>query len=218
MDGSIGKYWRQKLEQCKKRLEKNNFKVYLAKDHQDAGRIVMKKIMPDITVKSVSWGDSLTLYATGILDEMRRNPDLRIIETFAENVPREQIMERRRQALLADLFFTGSNAVTETGKLVNLDMVGNRTGAITFGPLNVIIVAGRNKIVPDVAAAMGRIKSYTAPLNALRHANLKTPCVRTSSCSDCSSTDRICNTWTITEKSFPPGRIRVVLINKDLGL
>jgi L-lactate utilization protein LutB len=218
MDNSIKKYWKQRLETCIKSLESNNFGAYLAKDRKDAKRIVMEDILPGIRVKSVSWGDSLTFYSTKILDEMRRNPDINVLETFAENVPREEIIERRRQALLTDLFFTGSNAVTETGKLVNLDMIGNRTGAITFGPLNVIIFAGRNKIVSNVEAAMSRIKSYAAPVNAIRHPHLKTPCKKTAYCMDCKSPDRICNSWTITEKSFPKGRIKIVLINEDLGL
>lgn len=218
MDNSIKKYWKKRLETCRKSLESNNFGAYLANDRKDAKRIVMEDILPGIRVKSVSWGDSLTFYATEILDEMRRNPDINVLETFAENVPREEIIERRRQALLTDLFFTGSNAVTETGKLVNLDMIGNRTGAITFGPLNVIIFAGRNKIVSNVEAAMSRIKSYAAPVNAIRHPDLKTPCQKTAYCMDCKSPDRICNSWTITEKSFPKGRIKIVLINEDLGL
>ena len=206
------------MKSVKKSLERNNFGAYIAHDRKEAKRIVTKDILPEIGVKSVSWGDSLTFYATEVLDEMRQNPDIDVLETFAENVPREEIIERRRQALLTDLFFTGSNAVTETGKLVNLDMIGNRTGAITFGPLNVIIFAGRNKIVSDVETAMKRIKSYAAPVNAIRHSGLKTPCMKTSFCTDCKSPDRICNTWTITEKSFPKRRIRVVLINEDLGL
>ena len=218
MDNSIKKYWKKRLETCRKSLESNNFGAYLANDRKDAKRIVMEDILPGIRVKSVSWGDSLTFYATEILDEIKRNPDINVLETFAENVPREEIIERRRQALLTDLFFTGSNAVTETGKLVNLDMIGNRTGAITFGPLNVIIFAGRNKIVSNVEAAMSRIKSYAAPVNAIRHPDLKTPCQKTAYCMDCKSPDRICNSWTITEKSFPKGRIKIVLINEDLGL
>ena len=218
MNNHIKKYWELRLEKCKKSLERNNFGAYIAHDRKEAKRIVTKDILPEIGVKSVSWGDSLTFYATEVLDEMRQNPDIDVLETFAENVPREEIIERRRQALLTDLFFTGSNAVTETGKLVNLDMIGNRTGAITFGPLNVIIFAGRNKIVSDVETAMKRIKSYAAPVNAIRHSGLKTPCMKTSFCTDCKSPDRICNTWTITEKSFPERRIRVVLINEDLGL
>ena len=218
MDNYIEKYWELRLNKCKKSLEDNNFEAYIADNCNDAKKTVIEKILPKIEVKSVSWGDSLTLYATEVLDEMKRNSDIDVLETFAQNVSREEIIERRRQALLVDLFFTGSNAITETGKLVNLDMLGNRIGAITFGPKNVIIFAGRNKIVSDVETGMRRIKSYAAPVNAIRHPDLKTPCMKTSYCMDCKSPDRICNTWAITEKSFPEGRIKVVLINEDLGL
>jgi L-lactate utilization protein LutB len=218
MNQHLQQYWKLRLEKCQKSLASNNFGAYLANDHKDAKRIVMEEILPGIGPKSASWGDSMTLHATGILEEIKQSPAIDVVETFAGNVPREELIERRRQALLTDLFFTGSNAVTETGKLVNLDMIGNRTGAITFGPLNVVIVVGRNKIVPDVAAAMQRIKSCAAPANAIRHPGLKTPCIKTACCMDCKSPDRICNTWTITEKSFPKKRISVVLINEDLGL
>ena len=214
----IEKYWTLRLENCRKSLENNNFEAFLADNCKDAKRIVIEEILPKTEVKSVSWGDSLTLHSTKVLDVIKQNPDIDVLETFAPNVPREEIIERRRQALLVDLFFTGTNAVTETGKLVNLDMIGNRVGAITFGPKNVIIFIGRNKIVSDVETAMNRIKSYAAPVNAIRHPDLKTPCIKTSYCTDCKSPDRICNTWTITEKSFPKGRIKVVLINRDLGL
>lgn len=116
-----------------------------------------------------------------------------------------------------DLFLTGSNAVTESGILVNLDMIGNRVAALIFGPKYVLIVVGRNKLVPDLERGMARVKNVAAPLNAIRH-NCKTPCVTTSFCHDCQSPDRICNTWMITEKAYPKGRIKVVLINEDLGL
>ena len=218
MEHSIEEYWKMRLERCRRALEKNNFQVFLADNAVDARGIVLNDILPGISVRSVSWGDSLMLHATGILEDMRQDPDIEMIETFAEGVSREEIIERRRQALLVDLFFTGSNAVTETGNLVNLDMIGNRVGAITFGPKNVILFVGRNKIVADLQDAMDRIRNYAAPLNAIRHSNFRTPCRETSECMDCQSPDRICNTWTITEKSFPKGRIKVVLINEDIGL
>lgn len=212
------KYWHLRLERCKASLEKNNFVVFLVETCHEARRLVMETILPAAGAKRVSWGDSLTLYATGILDEIRGNAGIDLIETFEESLPRHQIMDRRRQALSADLFFTGTNAVTESGKLVNLDMVGNRVSAMVFGPKGVIVLAGRNKIVPGVEEAMERIKGVAAPLNAMRHSDLKTPCRETGRCMECDSPDRICNVWCITEKSFPPGRIRVVLINGDEGL
>ena len=118
--------------------------------------------------------------------------------------------------MLVDLFVTGTNAVTESGQLVNLDMIGNRVGAVTFGPKHVIILVGRNKIVPDLESAMFRVQNYAAPVNTMR-LDKKTPCAKTSFCADCKSPDRICNYWTITEKSFPKNRVKIVLINKDMG-
>ncbi|GBC61656.1 lactate utilization protein [Desulfonema ishimotonii] len=210
-------YWTARMTRCKEALEKNNFTVYLADTAAAACQIALETVIPAIRPGSFSWGDSLTYFSTGLPEILKQRADLRCVETFAENVSREEIMERRRQALLVDLFITGTNAVTESGKLVNLDMVGNRVAGITFGPKHVLLFIGRNKIVADTGAAMARIKHYAAPVNAIRH-DCKTPCVKTGTCMDCKSPDRICNTWTITEKSYPEGRIQVILINEDLGL
>ena len=213
----ISKYWERRLSDCKNSLEKNNFDAFIAETPSEAKRIVIDKILPLIDIKSVSWGDSLTLYSTEILEYFRSKSEIKLIETFAENISREKIMERRRKAILADLFFTGTNAVVDSGMLVNLDMIGNRVGGIIFGPKYVVIMVGRNKIVQNLDEAMKRIKNIAAPQNAIRHSQ-KTPCVKTSYCMDCKSPDRICNIWTIHEKSYPKGRIKVILINRDLGL
>ncbi len=218
MKTDLDTYWKLRLERCVQALKNNHFGAWLAENRDDARSIVMESILPHIPVQSVSWGDSITFHATGVLNAIRQNPRIRVLETFAQDLTFDEKIERRRQALLVDLFFTGSNAVTEAGQLVNLDMIGNRVGGIAFGPRHVVILAGRNKLVDDVDAAMQRIRSYAAPVNAIRHANFKTPCMKTGRCMDCSSPDRICNTWTITEKSFPRERIHVVLINEDLGL
>ncbi len=211
-------YWQLRLHRCSEALDKNNFSAFIAQDPEEAKEIILQQILPDITVRTASWGDSQTLRSTGILELIDQDSSIELIKTFDSTVSREEIIERRRRALLVDLFFSGSNAVTECGKLVNLDMVGNRTAGITFGPRHVVLCIGRNKIVPNVERAMERIKNQAAPMNAIRHPGFKTPCVTTSYCADCSSPDRICNTWTITEKSYPKARIKVILINQDLGL
>ena len=211
------KYWELRIDNCRGALEKNNFSAFVAETPSDAKNILVDRILPEIEVASVSWGDSMTLYETGILPYFREKSEIELIETFDKNISREKSMERRREAILTDLFLTGSNAVIESGMLVNLDMIGNRVGGITFGPKSVVIVVGRNKIVPTLEDAMNRIKNFAAPANAIRHGK-KTPCVKTSYCMDCSSPDRICNIWTIHEKSHPKGRINVILINRDLGL
>ena len=216
MENPIDNYWKARLADLKKALEANNFEVFVANNINEAKNIVLEKIIPKTAAKSVSWGGSLTFIATKLYDALKKSSDLKVLDTFDKNLPPEESLERRRQSLLVDLFITGSNAVTETGQLVNLDMFGNRVAAITFGPKNVVILLGRNKIVPDLDVAMFRIKNYAAPVNAIR-LDKKTPCVKTSYCEECKSPDRICNTWTITEKSFPKGRVKVILINDDLG-
>jgi len=212
----IDRYWKIRLADCKTALEANNFEVFIADNRDRAKNIILEEIVPRVGPKSLSWGDSLSAIATGVLGELMERSGMEVIKTFDDSASREEIMERRRRALLVDLFITGTNAVTQAGQLVNLDMVGNRVGGITFGPKHVIIVVGRNKIVADLEDAMHRIKYYAAPVNAIRH-EMKTPCVKTSCCADCKSPYRICNVWTITEKSFPKGRIKVVLINEELG-
>jgi len=214
---AMEKYWKLILNNCKSALEKNNFGAFIAETPSDAKKIVIGQILPEIDIESVSWGDSLTLYSTGILQYFKEKSEINLIETFGGKISRDKSMERRREAILADLFFTGTNAIIESGMLVNLDMIGNRVGGITFGPKFVVIMVGRNKIVSNLDEAMNRIKNVAAPANAIRHGK-KTPCVKTSYCMDCKSPDRICNIWTIHEKSHPKGRIKVILINRDLGL
>jgi hypothetical protein len=182
----------------------------------DAQKIVLD-ILAKTGARSVSWGGSLTVVGTGLYHAVKDRTDLEMIDTLDKQVPAEELLERRRRSLLVDLFITGSNAVTEDGQLVNLDMLGNRVAAITFGPKHVAVVIGRNKIVPSVDEAMFRVKNIAAPANAMR-LDKKTPCVKTSYCEECKSPERICNSWTITEKSFPKGRVKVVLVNQDLGL
>jgi L-lactate utilization protein LutB len=216
MDNPITTYWNMRITDTAEALEKNNFEVFTVNTAKEAIPLVVDTILPETKAKTLSWGGSTTFKESGLYDALKDRDDLEILDTYDKNLSKEASYERRRQALMVDIFITGTNAVTLDGTLVNLDMIGNRVGALTFGPRNVIVLAGRNKIVSDLDEAMYRIKNYVAPVNAMR-LDKKTPCTKTSFCQDCKSPDRICNTWTITEKAFPPKRIKVVLVNEDLG-
>ena len=177
---------------------------------QEVRSIVMETLLPRIKPASISWGGSMTFVASGLYEELKKSQSMKVLDTFDKDIPADESLERRRQSLLVDLYITGTNAVTENGMLVNLDMIGNRIAALTFGPKDVILIIGRNKIVPDLEEAMDRVKDIAAPANAMR-LDKKTPCVKTASCHECKSPDRICNTWTITQKSFPKGRVKIIL-------
>ncbi len=216
MENPIDVYWKTRLESVKERLESNNFTVFIADEPGEVTAIVEREILAVSTAKTVSWGGSLTHVETGLYEMLKNRDDLEVLDTYDHSFSPEEAMERRRHSLLSDLYVTGTNAVIEDGYLVNLDMIGNRIAALTFGPKEVIVLVGRNKIVPDLESAMDRVKNFVAPVNAMR-LDKKTPCATTGVCHDCKSPDRICNTWTITEKSFPKGRVTVILINADLG-
>ena len=213
----LKKYWRVRLKEVKKTLEGNNFDVFIADDRKVVHDIVLKEIIPSLKPKTVSWGGSVTFTDIMLYEVLKGGREMKVLDTFNKKLSDSEKLELRRQALLTDLFITGSNALTDTGKLVNLDMIGNRVAAITFGPRNVIIIVGRNKIVADVDEAILRIKNLAAPANVSR-LGMKNPCLKTGYCEECQSKFRICNNWTITEKSYPKGRIKIILINEDLGL
>ena len=209
-------YWQGKLSGIKNSLEENNFAVWLADSAQQASEIFWKDIFKPLNPSSVSFGGSLTVQEIGVYQELKKRSDLNVIDTYDTSAGPEEFLERRRQALLVDLFITGTNSLTKEGHLVNLDGLGNRVAALTFGPRNVALFISRNKVVSDLDEAISRIKEFAAPVNAVR-LNRKTPCTKTMQCEDCKSPERICNTWTITEKSNPPERVKIILINQDMG-
>ena len=142
------------IDQTIKALERNHFEVYLANDRQKARDIFFQEIFDKIKPTTISWGDSETMKATGILSEIKQRPDCILIRTFQDGYSRVQKTYWRRQALLADLFVTGTNALTRQGQLVNVDMVGNRVAGITFGPEHVVLFIGTNKITDNIEQAM----------------------------------------------------------------
>ena len=216
MSQPIEDFWSIRLEAVKSALEGNNFDVWIAPTKENAKDMFINEIFPGLGAKSVSYGGSMTFMESGIFDAVMNIPDVEFIDPWEKGTNLEESIERRRQALLVDLFITGTNALTEAGQLVNLDATGNRVAALTFGPKQVMVVIGRNKIVPNLDEAMFRVKNYVAPVNSMR-LKRKTPCVKTSYCEECKSPERICNTWTITEKSSPKGRTKIMLINEDMG-
>ena len=180
------------FEQCRKNLLRRGFEVRIAATTEEARQILREEIRA-AAPETISFGGSMTMEATGIVDELRRKGRYRLFDGVDYTLPPEERIEIRRQGLLADLYISGINAITEEGALYWLDGIGNRVAAIAFGPRKVLLVAGRNKIVATRAAAEARIRDIAAPRNVARLGQ-KTPCAVTGVCADCDSEGRICNT------------------------
>lgn len=164
---------------------------------------------------TVSFGGSMTLEDTGMLTALRHDPNIHLIDRATASTP-EEAKKMYHDALSADFYFMSTNAITVDGELVNIDGNGNRVAALIYGPENVIIMAGMNKVSANVEEALSRIHNTATPMNSHR-LNKKTPCSATGVCADCLSPDCICNQVVITRRSGIEGRIKVILIGEELG-
>lgn len=163
---------------------------------------------------SVGWGGSMSAKDIGLIDAVIEG-NYREINRDTAQTPEEK-NKRSREMFFADYFVTGCNAMTEDGIMVNIDGNGNRVAAIVFGPSHVIVICGMNKVVRDEAAALSRARNEAAPVNAQRF-GLETPCSKTGVCADCKSADTVCCQFLTTRYSKHKGRIKVILVNEDLG-
>lgn len=163
----------------------------------------------------VGFGGSMTFMQSGMYDELKKNPSIQLLDRNDAKTA-EEIEDVYRKSLFADAYFMSSNAITKDGVLVNIDGGGNRVAALIYGPKEVIILAGMNKIVPSVEEAVSRVRNTATPPNCIR-LDKKTPCAATGICGDCLSPDCICNQVVITRRSGAKGRINVLLIGENLG-
>ena len=132
-----------------------------------------------------------------------------------EQMTPEEKAEMMHQALNCDYFLASCNAISEDGILVNIDGNANRVAAISYGPENVLMIVGMNKIVRSAEDAYARAKYVAAPINGQRFEGL--PCAKTGVCSNCKSPKSICCQTLITRFSHVPNRIKVILVNEELG-
>lgn len=189
-------------------FEKCNIEGFYCKSKEEALKKVLEMIPKD---SLVSWGGSLTLYEIGLKDALK-NEGYNFIDP-AEPQGSKEKEKAARQALLADYFLMSSNAIAATGELVNIDGIGNRVAALCFGPKNVIIVAGLNKVEPNLDAAVLRVKDYSAKMTVMLYKQ------------DYSSYEELseaaeggCSQLVITNKSMFKGRIKVILVGESLGI
>jgi len=205
----------KKIERTLNALRKNNFDAMYVPNRKEAVAKVLELIPPNALV---GVGGSVTVRELGILEilKSRGNKIADHWEARHKKLGREQVMKVRRLLLNSDILLASTNALTETGHLVNIDHAGQRVAAMIFGPKKVIIVSGVNKIVRDVDEALKRIKNVAAPMNAKR-LNINVPCTVTGICSDCDSQDRICSVTTIIERRPVHTDITVILLGEKIG-
>ncbi|MGB3095596.1 MAG: lactate utilization protein [Candidatus Deferrimicrobiaceae bacterium] len=200
-----------RAKKCVEALRKNGFDA----EYHSSLETVRERVLAECEkAESIGFGGSMSVAEMGIFEILEGKGK----QLFDHGrVPPEKKAEARLAQLTCDLFLVGTNAVTLDGCLVNLDMNGNRTNAMTFGPKKIVVVAGGQKVVSGVSEAFRRIKSVAAPRNTKR-LKLDTPCATSGFCEDCDSPQRICRVYSIIERKPPHSDISVLLCGEPLGL
>ena len=193
-------------------LRKNNMAGYFVHDKHACIKLLHTLIPKGATV---GCGDSVTLEQIGAFDFLRAG-DYTFHDKFATGLSSEQKRALYLKNFSAHTFLTGTSAVTTDGKLFNIDGNGSRVAPIIYGPEQVIVVVGTNKIVPTVELAIERTRQIAAPLDAIR-LKKDTPCAKLNRCVDCNHKQRICNDFVLITGQFVADRIKVVIVNEALG-
>lgn len=194
-----------------KKFEQRGMAGYYCADREAARQLVLELMEEG---SSVTWGGSMTLEETGIIEAVKHGP-YQALDRKSAKTP-EESRALYGKIVCSDYFLMSTNAFTLDGQLVNIDGNGNRVACLIHGPRNVIVVAGMNKLVKTVEEGINRVRTMASPPNTVR-LGCNTPCARTGVCADCTGGDCICAQEVITRISKERGRIKVVLVGEDLG-
>lgn len=193
-----------------KNLESRNMEAYFVKTKEEALKKALE-LIPEGS--SISWGGTASAKEIGLLDAVHEG-NYEVYDREEAQTP-ELKNEIAHKALDCDFFIGSTNALAENGVMINIDGNANRVAAISYGPENVLMIVGMNKIVRSAEDAYARAKYVAAPINGQRFEGL--PCAKTGVCSNCKSPKSICCQTLITRFSHVPNRIKVILVNEELG-
>ncbi|MDL2269698.1 lactate utilization protein [Desulfosarcina sp. OttesenSCG-928-A07] len=204
--------WEKTANRCVGNLLHHDFDAHYHPDAESAVSAILQMAAP---FSSFGFGGSSTTRSLGIVDALMSQGKI-IHDHWQLGLNASADLSIRLDQGRCDCFICSANAISVTGEIVNVDGVGNRTNAMTFGCPKVILVAGMNKVTPDLESALRRVPQIAAPMRA-KSLDLKTPCAETGVCSDCSSPQRICRVTTILHRRPMMTDISIFLIGGSLG-
>ena len=198
----------ERIQHTLENLKKKKFIPAYFETAQEAKQAVLELVKDG----TVGIGGSMTVKEMGLYEALLEQGNQVYCHTYNPQEPNVY-----QKAQYADYYISSANALTEDGCIMNMDGMGNRVSALAFGPGKLVILAGVNKLVPDIAAGIARIKGHAAGLNA-RRLNRHTPCSVDLKCRECSPPVRICRSLHVMEA--PPlsaQAVYVYLIGEELG-
>lgn len=204
-------FYRNQAESIIAKMKLRKMDAYYCEDVAEAKAKLVELL--GSSPKNIGYGGSMTIDDNGFKDAIS-GAGHNIIVRENYTTP-DELKECKAMLVNADTFLMSSNAITLDGELINIDGRGNRVSFLIYGPDEVFVIAGMNKIVTDVQSGIERVRNMATPPNTVR-LNRDTPCAKTGRCGDC-LTNSICSQIVVTRTSMIPSRIKVILIGEELG-
>ena len=170
----IEQYYKKRGEILVKNLKARHFDAYYCDTKEEALAKTLELIPEG---RSVGWGGAMSAQQIGLMNALH-NGNYNPIDRDRATTPEERA-QAMKDCMFADFFLTGANALSLDGQMVNIDGAGNRVSAIIFGPKNVLVIAGMNKVMDNLDAAIHRARTVAAPMNKQRF-EPNTPCAVTA--------------------------------------
>ena len=204
-------YYSKRGELLVKNLKKRHFDAVYCDTKEEALKQALAWIPEGSTV---GWGGAASAQQIGLMAALNGGNYQTLDRDKCESAEeREKIA---KACFSANVFITGTNALSLDGQMVNIDGNGNRVAAVIYGPDSVVVIAGMNKVTDDLESAITRARTVAAPINQQRF-GLNNPCTVTGACADCKSETCICNHIVVTRHCRPVGRIKFILVGEELG-
>ena len=204
--------WQKLGEKSIEAFKKHGFDAHFVATVEEARKLILEMVSG---YETFGFGGSNTTRSLGIMEELV-SMGKTVFDHWQKDLSKEDDLDIRLRQGRSECFLCSANAVSATGEVINVDGVGNRTNAMTFGPKKVIVVAGMNKVTPDLESALRRVSEIAAPMRA-KSLEMDTPCAKTGICNDCNVPQRICRVTTILHRKPMLTDVSVVLINQSLG-
>ena len=198
------------LHTVQENLLAKGYDAIIFEDHHEAIKFINKHIDDE----TVGIAGSMTIQAMDLFTKLSKHNTVYWHEHALKNM---SVMDIRRKAIQCDVYISSVNAISISGEIVNIDHTGNRVAGISFGPKDIYLVIGKNKLCSTLTEAIKRARNIAAPLNAQR-LNRNTPCsIHADKCHNCKSDDRICRILSIFLEKPAGANYHILLINEDMG-
>lgn len=205
--------WARQAEGIIKKLNMRKMEGFYCASKEEAQAKLLELLDKGGSKKTISYGGSMTLDENGFKEAvLAKGHEIIVRENYKTE---EELKECKAKIITSDVFLMSTNAITLEGELVNIDGRGNRVSFLIYGPDEVIVIAGMNKVVSNVEDGIRRVRNIAAPPNTVR-LNRNTPCALNGRCGECYA-DTICCQLVVTRASVIPGRIKVILVGEELG-